>query len=296
MKKAMIIILLIMMISTLLYAEGEYGIFSDICLNGISKGSGEVEYIGNDINWNMGYLGLYKGKEINILYRGMDSGINTSYISYYMEIPKIKGGIGIGVPYIGKIISVYYNENGDSIGTYGYYEVEPQLYYGYRVNEKIGIGIKIGALITSINSENAIYPLFGMGMVYKDNNGFTGGISINDIGMKINDDYGEVESAYRAGVGIGYEIKDVGVGNIKIGINGGYINKDIYYSGIGIEYGIKEMFYIRSGYVYRSDYTDKIEGIRFGIGFNKNRIRFNYGMEYRDNLGLINVVSLGILI
>ena len=289
MKKLATIIIFI--IGVILFGDSEYGVFSDMCINGSSKGAGENEYIGEDIRWNVGYLGLQNGKEIGVAYRGVYNGINTGYISYIIELSNIKSGIGFMMPYIGKSGSISYDENGDSIGVFGYYEIEPMLYYGCKYNN-IGIGIGIGTLIGNISGEYYIYPMGSLGIVYKQNN-IEGGISVSDIGMKISDAYGEIESGYRLGTGLSYTLN-----NIKIGLNGGYINRGVYYLGIGgeiqifDEIQIVDSVYLRTGYIYRNDNIEWVDGIKGGIGIKKRALELNYGVEYKPYLGIINVIDI----
>ncbi len=161
--------------------------------------------------------------------------------------------------------------------------------------------IRIGGQVKYIEENLAEYThsniLFDIGTIYKS--GFrdlTLGIAFQHFGpdMQFANQLFRTPLLFR--VGISDALFNTDLHKLTIGVDRVHPTDNIEWMNYGLEYELKGMLFLRTGYRQNRDLDDLALGIGLNLpGIGKSRIRLDYSsVSYGDIFGNINRITLGI--
>jgi len=234
-------------------------------------------------------LPLFKTANFSISYARYFESLN--YGSFFSTFQFRKWGtFGIG------IISLFYNDiNRTDIDSSGNYILMPGsinvenycllLNYSFKINEEIGVGINVKGIVEGLDNTGGLFFSTDLGFLYK--NPIWGiGLVFRNIGMPVKLDRSEFDQPLDIELGGHYTLrikklliyprdKILITGKVKKGIESEFI------SGGGIEYKLKNMIFLRTGYQFNGN----DDGFKIGIGLQYRNMQLDYALSFYGNLG-----------
>jgi len=289
-----------------LYVFGSAGINSGAVLEQMSgargSGMGEANTASgsgvNGMEYNPGALAEMQGMEILMNYRNGYVEDNYGGILFGMPIGE-NSGIGVGIKYYttGDISALNtlleeetFTGESDLIVTAG---------YGMKVLEGFSAGIAIKYLNTTIAGEMNLNTIAGdIGVVY-EHNFIRGGISLQNLGLRIGNNTGDEGMPLVIRGGISGRLKEINWLPLEIAVDlVNYSNDEGIKVQMGGEYKAFENLAIRGGYMAGYDERTFTAGIGIKIGLlsvdysyvngtvlnGSNRVTINYVFGEADSI------------
>ncbi|HDS09470.1 MAG TPA: OmpA family protein [Firmicutes bacterium] len=197
------------------------------------------------------------------------------------------GNFGFGVLGVGLVMLDYgddipgYDALGNSIGNLKANNMVVNLNYANTFGPKLSYGVRYRYVKETLADETASASLLGLGLGYELSKAFYLGLDIENIGqeMKFIESGDEFPRTVKLGVCYHHQF------SYDHGLLASFdINNDAYESlrgGLGLEYGFRNMYFIRTGYKINYD----LYGLTFGAGINfpiLNRVRISVDYAFQD--------------
>jgi len=235
---------------------------------------------GTSIYWNPAGLVQVKKRELLAMYNIYFEEIKQGYLS--LASPLLQGTIGLGFNYLhmGDIEGT--DAQGNLTGYFSASDFQASLAYARSLSPHLSFGISAGILQDAIKEDKKTAFLANVGLLLKTSRLFSFGLVFQNIGSKLGE--GPLPFTFRGGVAVMLEPLNVEVDIVKPSDN------ETHYC-VGVEWQIKEVLALRSGYKARQDIGP---GMSIGIGLSIKQIQFNYAYVSRGDLGHLQKVSSAI--
>ncbi len=153
----------------------------------------------------------------------------------------------------------------------------------FKISEKITAGLSLGWIFEKISTYRDNAYAADLGLIVTPSSDLTIGLSVLNIGTKIQIDSVESNIPTTLRLGAAYKFK-----NFKPALDIVYFDNNMY-THFGGEYFIKEILVLRAG--YRTGYDTK--DFSAGAGFIRRNIRIDYAfLPYKNKLGESHIFSL----
>ncbi len=138
----------------------------------------------------------------------------------------------------------------------------------FAILEYLSVGASLKVANSSLAPEMSS-TVFGADVgVYFNRNGISAGISVNNLGNNVK--YGEKSypQPMIAKAGAGYSAS-FGISSLSVSAEADYLLSGTFMAGAGVEYGIKDMAFIRAGYHYgdRAKAVPSYASVGLGLSF-----------------------------
>ncbi|MEN3045109.1 MAG: PorV/PorQ family protein [Candidatus Hydrothermales bacterium] len=156
--------------------------------------------------------------------------------------------------------------------------------------KNFSVGLTLKNVYERIDTFSSSSFAFDLGFVYKPEVSFfeLGGVLSNIGGkLKLKSENYELPASLRIGLGFHYR-------DFKCGIEFFRILKENTEFHIGFEYLLKNILFIRSGYVTGYKETYNLAGFKFGLGLKYTPFNLDYTSEPYGDFGNVHRLSLGV--
>lgn len=190
------------------------------------------------------------------------------------------------------------NSTGDIIGSESIYDFSLAAEYGRNIIAEFDGGIRVKYIkckLVDRTSETIAFDFVGG---YRLKHGIYLNMSTENIGYGLKFDEtsrlnNPLPSAFKIGINFLSERKIFAKGilkNFNLYLNARYYVYEGLQTGVGSEYRIKKLIFIRSGYKYFPE--NDLVGITTGIGFNYKKLCISYAFIPGEVMGNIHKISL----
>ncbi|MEW6680618.1 MAG: PorV/PorQ family protein [bacterium] len=214
------------------------------------------------------------------------TGVESLIMSFgAIAIPLQYGVFGGAFTYYGygemdKITGVGSSDNPVKDGKWSAYDFALSTSFAKNVKENLALGGSLKVINGKIDDESAIAFACDLGGLYKTpKKGLNVGCAIKNLGsnMKYDEDGFSLPLSLKAGVS--YSLPK----NLFILSDLTIPNDNDPYLGLGAEYSLKEMFFIRAG--YKTGPEDEGKGFTIGLGTKYLSYNFDYAYQPFGKLG-----------
>jgi len=231
--------------------------------------------------------------------------VGTNGGALHMLIPrseKVSYGLMIHYLNFGELDRTDVNQYNDYLDlgeTFGASNIMLGLSAARAMNPSVDLGINLKFIYDNIDTYSASAVAVDAGLIHHPiNEKIKVGISLRNLGKQVSyytsDKYQE-GLPFTFAAGLGYQIKPTLLGTIDIS-KPRSSNLAVKF---GAEYQLHPMLALRGGYNSNSaDWKtggdwDWSSGLTFGIGFDWNKYKLDYGLASYGNLGFVNQLTIG---
>lgn len=177
--------------------------------------------------------------------------------------------------------------NGNILGTYAPSEYALDLGVGYNVSDNISLGVALHHISSRLDQESSSSALASDISILYHRERLRVGIGVANLGSKIDYGYADYSLPTRVKSGITYRLLSGGDHSL-------YSAADLYYQlvdnyegiagGLGMEYGYRDMLFLRTGYHYESENVGaSYATVGLGAKFSKISLDLAYLAAQEDN-------------
>ncbi|MFC1546165.1 PorV/PorQ family protein [bacterium] len=239
--------------------------------------------------WNPAGLAQLHANEAHFMYNKWFQGISSQYVSCALPIYKTYraghaknyGTVGMSVNYLSIEPIQGYDIKGDKTEELNAYDVSVSLAYARRLYKALHGGFSFKYLYETLADVNAQAFAVDIGLLIKTLTGVGLGFTVQNLGTNIKfiEEEGKLPENYKLGVSYNQDIFNQ---PLTIAFDVNMPNDNDVYCGVGLEYWIKDIIAVRSG--YRSG-MDVGEGLRLGMGIKTNLFQMDYAFAGFGELG-----------
>lgn len=240
----------------------------------------------NAIYWNPSGLAQIDSRELTASHTLWFESINRSYIGY-IHPPFKFGTLGCSINYLSVSgIERRTGETDDTFESISVFDVAISFAWGKKFSDKISLGAGLKIIFESLYTKDNFGFAVDFGGLYKINDTFLTGLSLQNIGFRSTD---PLPMLLRTGI------------SKKLLQERLLLLSDIYFGivdmttsiSIGGEYKISDFFYPRIGYKYRitNSNLDFLEGLSAGFGLKYKKYQFDYALVPFGDLGFTHRVD-----
>lgn len=248
--------------------------------------------------WNPAGLANITYGEAQFMYNKWFQDISSQYAAFAIpcrrtvESGRVKnyGTFAASINYLTVAPFQGYDANSNMTGKVDASDMALGLGYGFHVTPALSFGMNLKYLSETLAGVTATAYAADAGLLYKSLSGFGLGVSAQNIGtaVKFINEEGALPMTLRAGMS--YQ-KDVLSQPLTLALDAVKPNDRDAYFGTGIEYWVKDMLALRTG--YRTG-IDEGNGLRVGIGLKTNLFQVDYAFAGFGELGLTHRVGLSV--
>jgi len=256
-----------------------------------AMGSAQVAAVGDatSLYWNPAGLALVNGWDFHVSHNEWLQDIREEYLG----VAKRWGNHGFGAAFSGLYMNELdeYDEAGNLLGHFGFYDVAATVGWGMSVKPGVFVGAAGKYLLEQIDDNTATGFAFDVGGRYDTAvKGLSLGAGVYNVGpeMKFVSEKFSIPLTVRGGAAYALPLEQWQSSVLLAADVVSYKGEDVKVHA-GAEYTYREMVSVGVGYKFNYD----VEGLSAGAGFHKGPLSLNYAYSMIDSdLGDAHRVSL----
>ncbi|MFH1714797.1 MAG: PorV/PorQ family protein [Elusimicrobiota bacterium] len=265
---------------------------------GIAMGEAQTA-VSDDINglyWNPAGLGRITDIEAHCMYNKWFQEIASQYVAGAVPIRKTTedgiqknyGTVALAVNYLSVEPFQGYDAGGVPTSMVDSADMAVSAAYGRRLYRKIYGGITLKYLSERLDTVTATAFGADLGLLYPLDNGVSFGLAVQNLGtsMTFIDEAGSLPRTIKLGTGY---TKDFFGQKFTAALDANMPNDNDMYFGGGVEYWIKDMIAVRTGYRTGIDIGS---GLRAGLGIKASAFQLDYAFADYGDLGDTHRIGL----
>jgi len=262
------------------------GDFLKIGIGSKNIAMGETGATSSDVNsiyWNPAGLGLIQKKEICFMHQKHFQDIYYNYSGF--AYPDKFGTLAIGLYYLNIADFQGYDEEGNKTKKINSYDFSSTIGYSKNfLNSRLSIGAGIKYIQEKLEKKYAETFSFDFGTIYYiplEYGNLRTGLSIQNIygKMKFFDEPSSIPEILR--FGIGFEPNSNQTYKFDFVTEFSVFNRENSNFNLGLQFNIKNLIFLRAGYVFLMENS----GLRAGIGIKISDFIFDYAYSPYGELG-----------
>ncbi|MBE0477961.1 PorV/PorQ family protein [Candidatus Aerophobetes bacterium] len=235
---------------------------------------------GSSIYWNPAGLTKIKNRQFFATYNMWFQEISQGYLSYVLPSEKSVWGFALNYTDMGKIQG--YDELGEPTYQFGASNLLFQIAYAKNVGKDLSLGIAAGYLADTIDADQQAAFHTNIGLI-KSLPSLDVGLAIQNLGSSLKED--PLPLTYK----VGFALK-MSSFNLSFDVAFPADNKT-HFVAVGLEVPLSQTFTLRAGSRYNR-YVDS--EFSCGLGFNLEKVSFDYAYVPYARLGDTHRVSMGL--